>query len=110
MKFALITVLSVSLCVEGAARGQGLPAQALDSPFPARATPTFIRGPARFQVLEAALTNDPFESRRALPEFDPESLQGTKLTEGAKFTDQELQTMTNRFRGADLPAWLWSAK
>jgi hypothetical protein len=57
----------------------------------------------------AALTNDPFESNRTLPEFDPESRQGMELTKGAKFTAPELQTITNRFRSADLPAWLWSA-
>jgi alpha-glucosidase (family GH31 glycosyl hydrolase) len=70
--------------------------------------------PPDYAVLEqrvlAALTNDPFESKRTLPEFDPESRQGTELTKGAKFTDPELQTITNRFRGADLPAWLWSGK
>ena len=61
------------------------------------------------QRVLAALTNDPFESNRTLPEFDPESRQGMELTKGAKFTAPELQTITNRFRGADLPAWLWSA-
>ena len=61
------------------------------------------------QRLLAALTNDPFESNRTLPEFDPESRQGMELTKGAKFTAPELQTITNRFRGAELPAWLWSA-
>jgi hypothetical protein len=67
-----------------------------------------------YQALEqrilAALTNEPFESNRTLPEFDPESRQGTELTKGAKFTAQEIQTITNRFRGAELPAWLWSGK
>ncbi len=62
------------------------------------------------QRVLAALTNDPFESNRTLPEFDPESRQGMELTKGAKFTAQELQTITNCFRGADLPAWLWSGK
>jgi hypothetical protein len=60
------------------------------------------------QRVLAALTNDPFESKRTLPEFDPESRQGMELTKGAKFTAPELQAITNRFRGADLPAWLWS--
>ena len=62
------------------------------------------------QRLRAALTNDPFESNRSLPEFDPESRQGTELTKGAKFTADEIQTITNRLRGADLPARLWSGK
>jgi hypothetical protein len=31
-----------------------------------------------------------------------------ELTKGAKFTAEELHTITNRFRGAELPAWLWS--
>ena len=62
------------------------------------------------QRVLAALTNDPFESSGTLPEFDPESRQGTDLTKGAKFTAQELQTITHRFRGADLPAWLWSVR
>jgi hypothetical protein len=62
------------------------------------------------QRVRAALTNDPFESDRSLPEFDPESRQGTELTKGAKFTAEEIQTITNRLRGADLPAWLWSGK
>ena len=61
------------------------------------------------QRILAALTNDPFESNRALPEYDPESRQGTELTKGAKFTPEEIRTITNRFRGADLPAWIWSA-
>jgi hypothetical protein len=62
------------------------------------------------QRILAALTNEPFESNRTLPEFDPESRQGMDLTKGAKFTATELQSITNRFRGADLPAWLWSGK
>ena len=62
------------------------------------------------QRVRAALTNDPFESNRTLPEFDPESRQGTELTKGAKFTAEEIQTITNHLRGADLPAWLWSGK
>jgi alpha-glucosidase (family GH31 glycosyl hydrolase) len=61
------------------------------------------------QRVLAALTNDPFESNRTLPEYDPESRQGTELTKGAKFTAAEISTITNRFRGADLPAWLWLA-
>jgi hypothetical protein len=70
--------------------------------------------PSNYAALEqrvrAALTNDPFESNRALPEFDPESRQGMDLTKGAKFTAEETQTITNRLRGADLPAWLWFGK
>jgi len=62
------------------------------------------------QRILTALTNEPFESNRTLPEFDPESRHGMELTKGAKFTAEELQTITNRFRGADLPAWLWSGK
>ena len=62
------------------------------------------------QRVRAALTNDPFESNRTLPEFDPESRQGMELTKGAKFTPEEIQIMTNRLRGAALPAWLWSGK
>ncbi len=58
------------------------------------------------QRILAALTNDPFESNRTLPEFDPESRQGTELTKGAKFTDQERQNIIECFRGPDLPAWL----
>ncbi len=60
--------------------------------------------------MRAALTNDPFESNRTLPEFDPESRQGMELTKGAKFTPEEIQTITNRLRGAALPAWQWSGK
>jgi alpha-glucosidase (family GH31 glycosyl hydrolase) len=67
--------------------------------------------PPDFAALEkrvvAALTDDPFESDRTLPEFDPESKQGMKLTKGAKFTPGEIQTMTSRLRGADLPAWIY---
>jgi hypothetical protein len=62
------------------------------------------------QRVRTALTNDPFMSNRSLPEFDLESRQGTELTKGAKFTAEEIQTITNRLRGADLPAWLWSGK
>jgi len=62
------------------------------------------------QRILTALTNEPFECKRALPELDPESRQGMELTKEAKFTAEELRTMTNRFRGADLPAWLWSGK
>ncbi|HVM48164.1 MAG TPA: TIM-barrel domain-containing protein [Candidatus Acidoferrum sp.] len=72
----------------------------------AKAPPDFA---ALQQRVLAALTDDPFESNRSLPEFDPESRQGTELTKGAKFTPQELQTITNRFRGAALPAWSWPA-
>jgi len=61
------------------------------------------------QRVLAALTNDPFESDRTLPEYDPESRQGTELTKGATFTAAEIATITNRCRGADLPAWIWSA-
>ena len=72
------------------------------------------RTPPDFAELQqrvlAALTNEPFESNRTLPEMDPESRQGTELTKGAKFTAEELQTITNRFRGADLPAWVWPGK
>jgi len=62
------------------------------------------------QQVRAALTNDPFESNRILPELDPESLQGMEMTKGAKFTPEEIQTITNRLRGARLPAWLSSGK
>jgi hypothetical protein len=62
------------------------------------------------QQVRAALTNDPFESSRTLPELDPESRQGMELTKGAKFTPEEIQTITNCLRGAGLPAWLWSGK
>jgi hypothetical protein len=62
------------------------------------------------QRVRAALTNDPFESNRTLPEFDPESRQGMELTKGVKFTAEEIQSITNRLRGAALPAWLWSGK
>ena len=61
---------------------------------------------ALHQRVLAALTNDPFESNRTLPEFDPESRQGTELTKGAKFTAEELRSITNCFRGCELPAWL----
>jgi len=53
----------------------------------------------------AALTDEPFESNRLIPELDPESRQGMELTKGAKFTAAELQAITNCFRGAELPAW-----
>ena len=74
-----------------------------------------MRGePADYAALEAhvlaALTNGPFESKRALPELDPDSLKGMELTQGAKFTVQEIQPITNRLRGAELPAWLWLGK
>jgi alpha-glucosidase (family GH31 glycosyl hydrolase) len=62
------------------------------------------------QRVRVALTNDPFESNRTLPEFDPESRQGMELTKGAKFSAEEIQTITNRLRGAAIPAWLWSGK
>jgi hypothetical protein len=62
------------------------------------------------QRVRTALTDDPFESSRTLPELDPESLQGLELTKGAKFTAAEIHTITNRLRGADLPAWLWFGK
>ena len=61
---------------------------------------------ALHQRVLAALSNDPFESNRTLPEFDPESRQGTELTKGAKFTAEELRSITNCFRGCELPAWL----
>jgi hypothetical protein len=70
------------------------------------------QAPPDFAALQqrvlTGLTNDPFESNRTLPEFDPESRQGMDLTKGAKFTAEELRTIGNRFRGAELPAWLWS--
>ncbi len=73
----------------------------------AQRTPDFA---ALQQRVVAALTNDPFESNRTLPELDPDSKQGMELVKGAKFTPQEIQTITNRFRGADFPAWSWSGK
>jgi alpha-glucosidase (family GH31 glycosyl hydrolase) len=70
------------------------------------------QAPPDYAALElrvrAALTSEPFESSRVLPEFDPESRQGMELTKGAKFTAAEISTITNRLRGAELPAWLWS--
>ena len=36
--------------------------------------------------------------------------QGMELTKGAKFTAEEIQTITNRLRGAAFPAWLWAGK
>jgi hypothetical protein len=70
--------------------------------------------PLDFAALEkrllTALTDDPFESNRTLPEVDPESRQGMELTKGAKFAPEEIQRMTSRLRGAELPAWLWSGQ
>lgn len=72
------------------------------------------QSPPDFAALErrvlGALTNDPFESNRTLLEFDPESRQGLELTKGARFTPEEIQTITNRFRGSELPPWLWLGK
>jgi alpha-glucosidase (family GH31 glycosyl hydrolase) len=62
------------------------------------------------QRVRSALTNEPFESNRLLPELDPESRQGMELTKGARFSPEEIQTITNRLRGAAFPAWLWSGK
>ena len=56
------------------------------------------------------MTDEPFESNRTIPELDPESKQGMELTKGARFSAEEIQTITNRFRGPGLPAWLWSGK
>ena len=55
-----------------------------------------------------ALTHDPFESTRTLPEYDPDSRQGMDLVKGANFNAEEIQTMIARLRGAELPAWLWA--
>jgi alpha-glucosidase (family GH31 glycosyl hydrolase) len=57
------------------------------------------------QRVIAALTNEPFESNRTLPELDPDSLKGMELVRGAKFTEAEIRAITGHFRGADLPAW-----
>src|ERR1035441_2860121 len=57
MKLSLITIVSVSLGLAGTVRGQGLPAHVFDSfPLPpSAAVPAFVRGLARFQVLDASL-------------------------------------------------------
>jgi hypothetical protein len=67
-----------------------------------RAAPDYA---ALQQRVITALTNDPFESNRALPELDPDSLKGMELVRGAKFTEAEIKAITCRFRGPDLPAW-----
>lgn len=56
--------------------------------------------------LLAALTDQPFESNRAIPEIDPESLQTQKLIENAVFPPEDTAKITDLLRGADLPAWL----
>jgi alpha-glucosidase (family GH31 glycosyl hydrolase) len=72
------------------------------------------QAPPDYAALEqrvlAALTHAPFDSTRTLREFDPEHLKAMEVLKTGKFTAEELQTITNRFRGADLPAWLWSGK
>ena len=55
-----------------------------------------------------ALSHDPFDSSRTLPEYDPESRQGMELLKGAKFSAEEIRSMTARLRSPELPAWLWA--
>ena len=56
MKLALITIVSASLGFQATLHSQGLPTNLFDSlPSHSGPVPTFVRGPARFQVLDAAL-------------------------------------------------------
>ncbi len=56
MKLALITIVSASLGFQATVHSQGLPTNLFDSlPSYSGPVPTFVRGPARFEVLDAAL-------------------------------------------------------
>lgn len=77
----------------------------VDNPKGASAAPDFAA--MRKHVLDA-LTDQPFESNRKIPEIDPESIQTTKQIENATFTEEEIARITHLLRGADLPAWLES--
>lgn len=75
----------------------------VDDPKGIAAAPDFAA--MRQRVLDA-LTDQPFESNRKIPEIDAESIATTKLIENATFTKEEIERITHLLRGADLPAWL----
>jgi len=75
----------------------------VDDPKGIAAAPDFAA--MRQRVLDA-LTDQPFESNRKIPEVDPESIATTKQIENATFTKEEIERITHLLRGADLPAWL----
>ena len=49
-----------------------------------------------------AFANHPFESNRAIPEVDPDALQGTHMIENAVFTLEEISQMTAELLGCNL--------
>jgi alpha-glucosidase (family GH31 glycosyl hydrolase) len=59
----------------------------------------------RKRVLDA-LTDQPFESNRTIPETDADSIAATKKIENAQFSKEELHKIQGILRGASLPAWL----
>lgn len=54
----------------------------------------------------AALTDQPFESNRAIKDIEPETIAATKLIENGRLTDDQLRQIRNLLRGANLPPWL----
>lgn len=65
MKLALITIVSASLGFQATVHSQGLPTNLFDSlPSYSGPVPTFVRGPARFEVLDAALVRLVLTDRR----------------------------------------------
>lgn len=76
----------------------------IDNPkSPASVKPDFD---AMRKSLLVALTDDPWESDRKIPEIDPESLQTLKLIEGAVFPPEDIAKINDLLRGSDQPAWL----
>ena len=62
-------------------------------------------GAMRKCVLDA-LTDQPFESIRTIPEADPDAIASTKRIMNGTFTEAETKKIEGVLRGADVPAWL----
>ena len=54
-----------------------------------------------------ALTNQPFESNRTIPESDPGDIAATKHLENGQFTEAQITKIKEILRGADVPGWIF---
>jgi hypothetical protein len=66
--------------------------------------------PPDFQAIRqrvlGALTDQPFESRRKIPEADPNCAATIKAIDNVGFTPAEREEISKTLRGAELPSWI----
>lgn len=62
-------------------------------------------GAMRKRVVDA-LSSQPFESNRTIPDIEPSTIAATKKIENEQFTPEQITKIEEILRGADLPAWL----